>query len=110
MTMSIQENVLEVMDEIERERAEFQPTGTVGPIATDLKAKAIAAIMGGATHWIAYMNLFSKGPAELARLIPTDGTENNPDKREARAYLVANAVCAPGTTTRLIETVFDRLD
>ena len=105
--MSIRDNVLEKMAEIQVELV-ANPAG--GPVSQALKAKSIAAIMGGAAEWVAYMNIYAKNPEELARLIPADGTENDPIKREARAYLVANAVCAPGTTGTLIETVFDRLD
>lgn len=105
--MSIQDNVREKMAEIKNETV-VNPAG--GKASKELKEKSIAAIMGGAAEWVTYMNLYAKNPVELARLIPSDGTENDPEMREARAYLVANAICAPGTTGTLIETVFDRLD
>ena len=81
-----------------------------GEISKKVKDGAINAVLGGATELISYMSLFANTPAELARLVPTDGTENNADMREARAYLVSNAICAPGTATTLIDNVFDRLD
>jgi hypothetical protein len=90
---------------------EVQDSGTNGGEFSKLiKERAINAIMGGAADWVAYMSLFAQTPDELARLIPTDGTDADADKREARAYLVANAICAPGTATGLVENVFNRLD
>ena len=106
--MTIEANVLEVMDKVEKEIADFGPQG--GELSKMVKERSVNAIMGGAADWVAYMEIYAKNPGELARLIPSDGTHNDPAKREARAYLVANAICAPGTTTGLIENVFDRLD
>ena len=107
--MTIKANIEEKIQELKTERAQTPP-GEVGPKNTEVKALAIAAILGEKEDFIAYMKLFAKTPDELARLIPTDGTENDEKKREARAYLVSNAICAPGTTTQLLENVTGRLD
>lgn len=108
--MTIRQNIEERIVQMQEEIEHFAPLGELGPISRQVKEGSIAAILGGASDWIAYMSLFAKSPEELAKLIPTDGTQNDPDKREARAYLVANAVCTPGTATGLIDNVFDRLD
>lgn len=106
--MTIRANIEEKIVVMQEEIAANPPNG--GEVSQRIKQGAISAILGGAADWIAYMNNFAKTPEELAKLIPTDGTEDHPEKREARAYLVANAVCAPGTATGLIDNVFDRLD
>ena len=111
--MTIKANIQEKIQELKTEREQMQqlqPPGQVGPKNKEIKALAIAAILGEKADFIAYMKLFAKTPNELARLIPTDGTENDDTKREARAYLVSNAICAPGTTTQLLENVTNRLD
>lgn len=106
--MTIRANIEEKIVEIQKEIEIHGPQG--GPLSKKIKEGSISAIMGGASDWVGYMSNFAKTPEELARLIPTDGTENDPKKREARAYLVANAVCTPGTATGLIDNVFDTLD
>ena len=65
--------------------------------------KAAAAIQGGinSAAWHQYMQQYAETAGELARLKGTDGTLNDPDLSMRRAYLVANAVCAPGTTSTL---------
>lgn len=108
--MTIRKNIEEKIVEMQQEIEEFAPQGKLGPTSKKVKEGSIAAILGGAADWISYMSLFAKTPEELAKLIPTDGTQDDPDKREARAYLVANAVCTPGTATGLLDNVFDRLD
>lgn len=111
--MTIKANIEEKIKELKLEREamqQLQPANQVGPKNKQLKDLAIAAILGEKEDFIAYMKLFAKTPDELARLIPTDGTDNDEKKREARAYLVSNAICAPGTTTQLLENVFGRLD
>ena len=97
--MTIRANIEERIVQMQKEVEELGPTG--GEISQRVKQGAISAILGGAADWVAYMNIFAKTPEELARLIPIDGTEDDPEKREARAYLVANAVCTPGTATGL---------
>lgn len=71
------------------------------------REKAVAAIGSGigSAEWTAYMQQFANTPQQLARLTATDGTAQNPELKLARAYLVANAVCGPGTLTNLDLTV-----
>lgn len=70
-------------------------------------ALAVAAINGGirSAAWRAYMMQFVEqnppgqpvDPAQLERLLGTDGTMGVPDLDRQRAYLVSNAVCGPST-------------
>lgn len=106
--MTIRANIEKVRDDLEADRLAHPPHG--GEFSKNFKEAAISAVLGGVEDWIAYMSKFSQTPGQIARLIPTDGTHNDQDKREARAYLVANGVCAPGTATGLINNVLDRLD
>jgi hypothetical protein len=107
--MSISTNIQEKIDAIHQERVTI-PDGQPHPIADEVRTKATNAILGGATNWVKYMQLFAKTPEELARLIPTDGTEEDPEKKEARAYLVANGMCAPGTGDKLLNVVSSKLN
>jgi hypothetical protein len=111
--MDIRANVMDKIAQLQQEKQEMEllePPNQIGPKAKELKELAISAVLGDRASFIAYMKLFAKTPDELARLLPTDGTENHPQKREARAYLVSNAICAPGTATGLIDNVTVRLD
>lgn len=106
--MTIRANIEKRMEEMQKEVEKLGTQG--GEVSKNVKEAAIAAILGGAAEWVTYMNLFATTPAELARLIPGVEPDDNSDRLEARAYLVANAVCAPATATGLLESVFDRLD
>ena len=112
--MPIKDNIRAKMKQIADEVAAGGPT----PIGDDLRNKAQAAILAGQGQnpaWTAYMELFtvSQPPAthdaQLARLMPTDGTNDQP-RQKARAYLVSNAMCAPGTTGTLDTNVTGTLD
>lgn len=76
-----------------------------------LKRAAIKAIMGGigSDDWKAYMSLFADNVDQLNRL-----TVRKPDEdawlAEARAYMVANAVCGADSTTRTSLRVDDDID
>lgn len=109
--MTIRENILAV-----QARAEQDPT-----FATTIKNQAIAAIYNGISDqdgspWVTYMQNFVDSPAtatsttQLARLTTTADDPNNPYLEEARAYLVGNAVCFPGTTTTTVQGVTNLLD
>ena len=107
--MSIRDNIAAKADAIHFER-ENTPPGGPHPIADEVRNKATKAIIGSTGDWVKYMKLFAVTPDELARLIPTDGTDNDADKNEARAYLAANGMCAPGTGDRLLDNVSVRLN
>jgi hypothetical protein len=113
-TMAIKDNIRAKMKQIADEINAGGPT----PLGNDLRERAQAAILAGQGQnaaWEAYMELFTvPAPpaihdAQLARLIPTDGTNDGP-RQKARAYLVSNAMCAPGTTGTLDTNVTGTLD
>ncbi|HYY98479.1 MAG TPA: hypothetical protein VE642_07810 [Pyrinomonadaceae bacterium] len=114
--MPISANIQEIADIIAAEVT--QSGNNTSQTADALHVKAVAAIFSGGQvvdghapeAWEIYMNTFAKSTDELARLIPTDGTENDPDKRDARAYLVANGTCGGTTTMNLLVRVTIKLD
>jgi hypothetical protein len=80
--------------------------------ARELHDKAVKAITGGPADWVAYMKMYAGDPIDpdqLARLIPTDGTDDAV-RQEARAYLVRNGMCLDDTTHMTIDHVDDKLD
>jgi hypothetical protein len=83
---------------------------------------AVAAIIGGVRSpaWRSYMMQFIEQntpgvpvePAQLERLLATDGTMGDVVLDRRRAYLVANAVCGSETiltTTFTVDTIDDTL-
>jgi len=78
----------------------------------DVLAKAaIKAIEGGINSdaWKNYMTLFADNQAQFALLtVPVDGEETW--VKEARAYIVSNAVCGGGTDTNVGRNVDIRVD
>ncbi|MGH9948512.1 MAG: hypothetical protein ACRD6X_15145 [Pyrinomonadaceae bacterium] len=102
--MSIRTNIEEIMNLIQ--------TGNE-QLGQEIRSKAVAAIKGGegSPAWETYMSVFSQSPTQLARLLPTDGTQNDFDFDLARTYLVGNGTCGAETTEfHLIEGVDDELD
>jgi hypothetical protein len=97
--MAISDNVREITDRIDHE-VNNNPPGPDG-IRSDTARKvhglAMNAILGGMEDRVKYMMLYAKTIDELARLIPTDGS-NSDEQRAARAYLVANGMCTDDTT------------
>lgn len=83
-------------------------------LGDDLREQAIAAIYGGlgSDAWNDYMNNFNFAgtPAQLARLTTRDEDGCHPYIAQARVYLVANAMCLPGTDTRMLDGVTGFLD
>jgi hypothetical protein len=77
-----------------------------------LREQAVRAMYGGfgSKAWNEYMAQFATTPQELARLQTreTDGGDDYLDR--ARAYLVANAICFPGTATGFLRGIDDALD
>jgi hypothetical protein len=107
-------SILENIKKIKADFKESQEQGRDFPLAMEIQAKSVEAIIGGADSeaWVEYMKIFASpdDPQQLARLIPTDHTENDPEKRLARAYIVGNGPCGPITLTKLDFTVNDTLD
>ncbi|HEX8071576.1 MAG TPA: hypothetical protein VF546_16600 [Pyrinomonadaceae bacterium] len=103
--MTIRENIQDVIDKMLQEQA---AGGGHSATADEVQRKARAAITGGnaSQAWRDYMMLYSDSPTnprQLARLIPTDGTETNAAMQEARAYLVANGMLCGVATTDLTD-------
>lgn len=106
--MAIDDNILEVRDKMRAERIAFQnDPATPTPVSDDVQSKATKAILGGVADYVTYMQLFAKNDAELARLIPTDGTTDEV-RQKARAYLVRNGMCGHGTGELLVDNVIGR--
>ena len=102
--MSIRSNIEDIMQQIEN--------GDTA-LGNEIQAKSLAAIAAGSgtQQWQTYMAKFSTSPAELARLLPIDGSAADDDMNRARTYLVGNGPCgAASTGVRLIEGVWDILD
>ena len=97
MAKSIIEMALVKVDAVQNNSGEAGENATL----------AIAAINGGirSAAWRSYMMQFVEqnppgqpvDPAQLERLLGTDGTLGLPNIDRSRAYLVSNAVCAAGT-------------
>jgi hypothetical protein len=102
--MSIEERIRVVQAEIKQD-----PTGKKGDI---IRNQAIAAIYSGlgSQEWHTYMENFATTPAELARLTTRDGDACHPYIPLARAYLVANSVCLPGSTDNLLQGIEGFID
>jgi len=103
--MAISDNIKAKAKQV---RDEVNNTG-VSPTAQDLHQKATRAIVGGIDDWVTYMQLFATNPAELARLIPTDGTTDD-EHQAARAYLVRNGMCTETSTGMILDNVDVQLD
>jgi len=103
--MAIDDNIKEVKEKMRQERiAKNNNPAVATPFSDDVQAKATKAILGGIADYVEYMRLFAKTDAELARLIPTDGT-TQPERQLARAYLVRNGICGQGTGDLLLDNV-----
>jgi hypothetical protein len=102
--MSIRTNIEAVMEQIRNGDTSLGDT---------IREKAVHAIMGGegSSEWEEYMQMFSKSPEQLARLLPTDDTDGAFEMDLARTYLVGNGPCGAITTgLHLIDGVGDTLD
>ena len=118
--MSLKTNIQDVIDRVQDESN--TPPGGVSRTADDLQRDALAAIAAGQGNiangqitpaWRTYMLHFAGNPtnaAQLARLLPTDGT-NDTERQKERAYLVTNGLCGVLTTDDLMfGNVTDHLD
>jgi hypothetical protein len=104
--MKISENIhtvkMKMLDEVD----------AVNPVfCKGLQQKALQAVSKGqtSTQWETYMKLFvdnegdlnnpdSLSSKQLARLTGKDGTDNDPDLNETRAYLAADGTCTTDTS------------
>lgn len=101
--MSIKSNIEDIMKEIK--------DGNTG-LGDDIQAEAVEAIKAGmgSDAWIKYMERFSKGPNQMARLEPTDDTIDDADMDIARTYLAGNGMCGAATTGLNLNFGTDKLD
>lgn len=77
-----------------------------------LREKAIAAVYKGieSDEWKAYMGEYGFDATELARMTNRTVESCDPYIDQARAYLLTNAVCTPGTAKNLLFGIGDILD
>jgi hypothetical protein len=106
----ISDNIIARAEEVDKEAQAFV-NGDIDttPIADGVVARAIQAILHGrgSNEWTTYMSFFAEGQ-DLDHLTTTNDPE--PEREKARAYLVANGMCAMGTTRNLPNNVGNRLD
>lgn len=100
-----------IEDNIRAKQAAIKQDKT-GKLGDAIRNQAISAIYSGmdSPEWKTYMQNFANTPEELARLTSRDGDGCHPYIPLARAYLVANAVCLPGTTDNLLQGIEGILD
>jgi len=106
--MTIRDNIMKVQDRIQND-ADF---------AGEFRRQAIEALHAGIGQpaWNTYMSNFVDNPqtatttAQLARLTDPSNDPNVAYLREARAYLLGNAICIPGTITGLPQGIEMFLD
>jgi hypothetical protein len=106
--MTILANILARKKQIQDE-IKVPPMGQ-SETADRLKRKGLDAIQGGPGKVVVYMKEFAVTAEELARLIPTDGSEVRGDMNDARAYLIANGPCGVDTVSRLEVNITGILD
>lgn len=99
-----------ILDNILAVKQRIIDEGQGSPTAIRLRRKALDAILGGSTEWVDYMREFANTPEELARLIPTDGSETDDGMNDARAYLVAKSPCGTDTVTTFEDGITVILD
>lgn len=103
--------VMSIEDQIRAVQAKVRRDPKCGDA---LRKQAIAAIYGGlgSTAWHEYMSNFNFAgtPAQLARLTTRDDDHCHPYIEQARAYLVANSTCLPGTDLRMLDGISGFLD
>jgi hypothetical protein len=94
--------------EYQKEIADGDPKG-LGP---KLQAAAVKAIYAGfgKEDWNSYMKFFASTKKQLQRLTTTDLDACHEYIPQARAYLVVNSMCLPGTNTTMMQGIDDYLD
>lgn len=110
--MSIKKNIEAVIEKIHQEREEVGDPNKPHKFSDALRTKAMNAIFGNQEAYVIYMQMFAETDEELARLMPADEAGDDEEKKRniARAYLVANGMCAPGTGDGLLTNVTGNLN
>jgi hypothetical protein len=99
-----------IRDRILAYRAEME-AGDPNGLGLKLREAAVSAIYGGfgSQSWRDYMKLFASTPKQMRRLC-TREIDCHPYNEPARAYLVGNALCFPGTWRAFMDGVEEWLD
>jgi hypothetical protein len=101
--MNIKKKLLQVQAAVALDKAK----GSGGALGEAIGLAAERALTKGmeSDEWKDYMALFADSAEQLQRLTTTDLDGTNAWLPRARAYIVANAICAPGTDTVTIKGV-----
>ena len=102
--MSIQSNIEAVIAQVKA------PGGQ--SVGDAIQIESLAALAAGedSPQWQTYMQRFAQTEDQLARLLATDGTKDNPEMNAARTALVQNGECGGQTIDDLDKNVGDILD
>ena len=103
---TIKNNLLRVQAAVVTEKANGATAlgEAIGRAAEAALTKGMTAPDGTVTReWEAYMALFANSAEQLKRLTTTEFDGTNTYLPRARAYVVANSICAPGTDTATIK-------
>lgn len=100
-----------ILERLKRTDAAMKNAAVNVQLGFKLKQQAINAMMGGigSPEWKSYMSLFADNVEQLNRLtVPQDNEDSW--LAEARAYIVANAICGADSTTQTSVRVDSDLD
>jgi hypothetical protein len=100
--MSIEQNIRDIQKAIQDDPKK----------GNALKADAVKAIYAGfgSKDWIDFMRQFAKTPEELKRLTTRDSDGCSKYIAPARAYLLGNSTCLPGSRQNLLQGIEGFLD
>ena len=101
------QTIREKIEEVRQQVKANNPKGT-GARIKNLAVKAIYAGFGQ-PDWVKFMEEFATTKQQLARLTTRD-TDCHDYNEPARAYLVGNATCLPGTDGNLLQGISEFLD
>ncbi|MGB8510756.1 MAG: hypothetical protein WCD76_20460 [Pyrinomonadaceae bacterium] len=98
---TIKDRVLEIQAEVKKDPGK----------GDELRKQAILAMYKGmeSDAWKEYMGNFATTPEQLTRLTTLTG-DHLPYVRQARCYLIANAMCLPGTDNGMLDGIDEVLD
>lgn len=108
MSSETPRTIEQTIRDYQKEIAEGDPK-KLGPKLQEAAVKAIHAGFGK-DDWIAYMKYFANTEKQLQRLTTTDLDGCHTYIPQARAYLVVNSMCLPGTNKTMMQGIDDYLD
>lgn len=104
---TIQNNLLRVQAAVVTQKATTGATSlgeAIGRAAEAALTKGMTSPDGTVTpEWEKYMALFANSADQLKRLTTTEFDGTNTWLPRARAYIVANGICAPGTDAATVK-------